>query len=267
MMNLHDYQAQFFDQLTGQTNTEFCRSIQCLNSTNEAEQQIRLAVYQNNYAHSLSEALKDSFPVVLRLIGNDLFTALAIDYVMSTPPNQASLLTYGESFIDFLAGHPQCASLPYLADIARIEWLYVQCFYGPDDKPINMNHLLEVDEELMAQVTFTQHPDCYLLKSDYPVLDIWQANLEDDVQSINLDECEPSQLFMYRDEDLNVITVQLQPLAYEFIQLLFGQYSIESAWQLILRRTNKILEKDELYAMLSYFLQLPAFTNLTVNRG
>lgn len=192
---------------------------------------------------------------------------MAIDYVKSTPPEKASLLTYGKSFIDFLAEHPQCGSLPYLADIARIEWLYIQCFYGPDDEPINMNHLLEVDEDQLAQVTFTQHPNCYLLNSEYPVLEIWQANLEDEVQAIDLDECEPSQLLMYRDEDLNVVPVHLQPLAYEFIQLLFGQYSIESAWQLLLRRTNNTLEEDELYALLSYFLQLPTFTNLTVNRG
>ncbi len=40
----------------------------------------RFAVYRNNVAHSLSDALAQRFPVVARITGGDFFTALARDF-------------------------------------------------------------------------------------------------------------------------------------------------------------------------------------------
>jgi hypothetical protein len=42
---------------------------------------------------------------------------------------------YGAGFADFIANFPPAAGLPYLADMARLECLYVQVYHAADDAP------------------------------------------------------------------------------------------------------------------------------------
>jgi hypothetical protein len=265
-MQLSNYQAELFETLKGVENISLQDQVTILGSDTR-EAQVRLAVYQNNYAHSLTEALKATYPVILRLIGEDLFTALALDYVKQSPPTTASLLEYGEDFINHVVSHPACKELHYLVDVGQIEWCYLQCFHGPDLQSINMHHLLAHDEDDLAQLSFSWHPNCYLLSSDYPSLTIWEANLEEEVEEINLSEAEPSRLLLYRNDELQVVPMQLHPFAYNFCQSLADGQTISMAWQTIQAQLDTPLPEEELYQLLSFLLQLPVFTDITLNRG
>src|SRR4029453_14611961 len=78
----------------------------------------RFGVYRNNVYAGLIDVLAGRFPVVARLVGEEFFRAMARDYVEREPPSSAVLLRYGAGFADFIAGFPQAATVPYLADMA-----------------------------------------------------------------------------------------------------------------------------------------------------
>jgi len=43
----------------------------------------------------------------------------------------AALAEYGDGFADFLAGFAPAQSLPYLADVARLEWAINAAYHAP----------------------------------------------------------------------------------------------------------------------------------------
>ena len=85
----------------------------------------RFNVYRNNVMVSLTEALLDSYPVVAQLVGEEFANAMARVFAGDNLPTSPVLLEYGAGYGDFIAGFEPAQSLPYLADIARLEgaWL------------------------------------------------------------------------------------------------------------------------------------------------
>ena len=86
----------------------------------------RFNVYRNNVIVSLCEALGESFPAVKALLGEEYFRALAQAFVTAHPPVSPVLIWYGAGFADFLDVFPPLKAYPYLGDVARLEWSWLQ---------------------------------------------------------------------------------------------------------------------------------------------
>src|SRR4029450_8564106 len=78
----------------------------------------RLQVYRNNTFSSLTAALKDSFPVVCRLVDERFFGYAAQEYIRIHPPRAPRLAEYGADFAGFLDGFEPVHHLAYLPDVA-----------------------------------------------------------------------------------------------------------------------------------------------------
>ncbi len=66
------------------------------------------------------------------LIGEDMFTQVALDYRCETPPSSPVLADYGADFPSFLARQPWTSELPYLADVAKLDRLWLESFLAAD---------------------------------------------------------------------------------------------------------------------------------------
>lgn len=139
----------------------------------------RLAIYRNNTQLGLIEALRDGYPVVNRLVGNDFFNHLAAGYVRIYPPKSGCLLSLGGQFADFIADFQAVRNLPYLADTARLEWLWHEAFHEADGAELAITKLADVTADLYGALVFVLQPSARLMASDYPVLRIWQWNQTD----------------------------------------------------------------------------------------
>ena len=129
----------------------------------------RFAVYRNNVAHSLREALARRFPVVQQLVGAGFFAAMAGEFIAAHPPRQPVLQEWGGDFAAFLTDFPPVATLPYLADVARIEWARGLAYNAADRDPIDPRTIRE-DSPLAL------HPGLQMLRLGHPAVSIWQAN-------------------------------------------------------------------------------------------
>jgi hypothetical protein len=118
----------------------------------------RFAVYRNNVTVSLVDALASIFPTVQNLVGEDFFRAMARLYVAAHPPTSPLLFTYGEDFPAFLESFPPAAELPFLADVARVERLWLHSYHAEDADPLHPAILLQIPPEDLAGVRFRAHP-------------------------------------------------------------------------------------------------------------
>src|SRR5204862_6204571 len=62
----------------------------------------RFAVYRNNVMLGLGKALKSRFPVVEKILGEELFAAMARVFVLKQPPRSHLLATYGDEYAAYI---------------------------------------------------------------------------------------------------------------------------------------------------------------------
>jgi hypothetical protein len=136
----------------------------------------QLAVYRNNVLASLTAALRETYPVVDRLVGEPFFAFTAREFIAVHPPLRAELSDYGDTFPAFLATFPPCRDLVYLADTARLEWLMNVARYAVDVAPASASCLAATAADDATRLVFQFHPACGYLASAWPVDRIWRAN-------------------------------------------------------------------------------------------
>ncbi len=143
---------------------------------NPAEVERRFAVYRNNVAVSLTEALASRFPVIRRLVGDAFFAPLARLYAETARPSSPVIAEWGDGFAEFLAGFPSLSAYPYLADVARIEFARGRAFHAADAPPVDPAALATANP---ACVTLTLHPSVRILRLAHPAVSIWMHNQPD----------------------------------------------------------------------------------------
>lgn len=83
----------------------------------------RLQLYCNNFIISLTDVLATIYTTVSAMIGDDCFNHLARQHILNHPLPQGDVTIYGAHFSDTIAAQPRLvSSLPYLVDLARLEW-------------------------------------------------------------------------------------------------------------------------------------------------
>ena len=172
MLALRELQAGFRDALLNRSEEGV---LHCVRSNGVAPSR-RLAAYRNNVFHNYCEALRAVYPVVERLVGEDFLSAAAACYIATHPSISGDLHDYGRDFGAFLEGFGPAAALPYLGDVARLEWLWHECFHAAEHPPLSLQALAAVAEESPDALRFRLHPACRFLASPYPVGKIWSVN-------------------------------------------------------------------------------------------
>lgn len=149
-----------------------------LTTWNGSDPEIRFAVYRNNVMVSLIDALADTYPVVQALAGTEFFRAMARVFAQTDPPRSAVMAYYGRGFAAFVATFPPAASVPYLADVARLEMARVMAYHAADVASIRTEVLPTVlaDPEQLMSLRLLLHPSVHVIDSTFAVFSIWAAH-------------------------------------------------------------------------------------------
>jgi hypothetical protein len=133
-----------------------------------------IRVHRNTAMKAGLDALTDNYPVVRALVGEEAFEACAAGFVNGNPPIDPRLCLYGAKFDSFLSGYVPFAELPWLADIARLEWLRIESLFAADAPLLNPSSAtggaVSIDTRLKL------HPAVRVLGSDAPVGSLWLAH-------------------------------------------------------------------------------------------
>lgn len=139
----------------------------------ESSQIKRLAVYRNGFYKSCVDALAANFPMCEKVLGNDDFRKIARLYVDRFPPEQGTLVGYGQQFPEFIdhfinnnefenkdrfefvqAKQSVSNSYTHLADIAHLDYAWLMSLMSGDS---NETLTIEFVTQLIEQdVDFTE---------------------------------------------------------------------------------------------------------------
>lgn len=133
-----------------------------------------MAVYRNTVIHGAVEALRANFPVTERIVGAEMFEAVAVDFAGECPPRRPMLALYGERFADWTEAQPWIADLPYLPDVARVERLHLESLMSADSEPLSASAVRSLCGRPGARLSL--HPAVRFTWLRTPAMTIWLAH-------------------------------------------------------------------------------------------
>jgi hypothetical protein len=139
----------------------------------------RLEIYRNNVMANASLALGAIYPIVHKLVGAEFFKGLAHAYCGAHPSTSGDLNEMGGALADFVQTFPPAKPLPYLPDVARLEWLAHKAHYAADHAPLDAENLASIREIDYLRLAVTLHPAAAVLVSEFPIHRIWEVHQDD----------------------------------------------------------------------------------------
>jgi hypothetical protein len=192
----------------------------------------RIEIYRHNVFTNLRGALKDIYPVVLAVVGESFFVHAADRYVEAHPSRCGDLNRFGGEWAAFLGTYPHALALPYLPDVARLEWAWHEAFHAADARAFDLAGLATLPAEEHAALRFILHPAARLLQSPFPILRVWELNQPafDGEMAVDWDASADS-LLVRRDttDGVTVLIERIPAATFAFLEALEKNATLDAA--------------------------------------
>ncbi|MGA8890184.1 MAG: DNA-binding domain-containing protein [Anaeromyxobacteraceae bacterium] len=176
-MTLAETQALFHEILSAPGSVDPRRIEECFAGTPDLPAIDRLTIYSDMYLWRLVDALRETFPNVVRYLGDEQFAALAEDYVRRNPSEHHDVGRVGRLLAVFLRSYPD-PERPDLADLAELEWARHQVFFAAPAEPAGPEAFAALTPEVFARTSLVLSPALRVLVLDHDAASLWRR-LED----------------------------------------------------------------------------------------
>lgn len=141
----------------------------------------RLAEYSRMFQARLVEALGAHYPKLRQALGDDAFDEMASAYLMDHPSRAPSLRDFGGAVAPWLVEyferhHPGDARVPWLVDLARLEWTRTRVFDASDEPIMELSTLATLSAAQLGGLVLKPVVAHRLLPVAYSVEDLWDAS-------------------------------------------------------------------------------------------
>ena len=133
----------------------------------------RMAIYRANMVAAADKALSSAYPVIRQVVGDEFFHGLAREYQRGAPSTSGDLTDFGATFDAFVAAFEHTQSLPYLPDLARLEWAVHRANGAADAPDWDAAALGAIEPGQQAAIRFEWSPGLAVIESPYPIARIW----------------------------------------------------------------------------------------------
>lgn len=136
----------------------------------------RLALYRGNVRAAWEKGLANAYPVIRALAGEVFFRALARAYGDAHPSRSGNLNEFGAELSEFVATFEHTQVLPYLGDVAALEWTVHRARYAADADGLARERMAAMLPQDLLNARFMLHPALAWHSSSYPIATIWRAH-------------------------------------------------------------------------------------------
>jgi hypothetical protein len=169
----------------------------------------RVAVYVDGYPARLNDALAEQFPAVRHLLGATRFRALVERYRRVASLATPNLNAVGAELPAFLAGDALARELPFLADLATLEWSIVCAFHVAREPDLDAASLGAGPANALTALRLRVQPDVAVHRSAWPLHALWAAR-ETPLDQIDIDLSRGAAVLVRRD-GLDVTCDPIEP--------------------------------------------------------
>lgn len=132
-----------------------------------------MELYRNNFYISCKEYLAKCFHSVELLVGEAFFSQLAKAFIIQQPLTSARIELLGGHFGGFIKACQQTQTIPYLAQIADLDWAFDRAKSVLQIAEFPYQKLQQLPAEHHLKLKFQLVPETLLISASCPVLKIW----------------------------------------------------------------------------------------------
>ena len=144
-------------------------------ATEAAGARDRLAIYVDAYRLRLLDVLRDDFPGLMALSGDEEFERLGRSYIDAHPSTYFNARWYGEGLPDFLRSTLPWSEQPALAEMALLEWGMTLAFDAVDEPIATAGAASGIAPERWGAMVPVVHSAVRLLRLSWNVCEIRKA--------------------------------------------------------------------------------------------
>jgi len=186
-----------------------------------------LDVYRSTVTANYRNAMAATYRVVRELTGQAFFDAAVDAFAVAHPSASGDLNVYGGDLAAFLDNYPHAQQLSYLPDVARLEWAMDEAARAADAAVSAEATVAALStlgpEELICQ-RLALDASCRLLRSEFPILRIFQAHRADGDFAIDFDV--PAEHLLVRRDGASPVVERLAPAEYEWLAALGAGHTL-----------------------------------------
>ncbi len=138
----------------------------------------RLAVYAEGYVVRMREALHEVYEAIHQVLGERTFAELASAYARRYPSHESNLSLVGRHLPEFLTSWPLTQQLPFLPDLAQLEWRVSLAFHATQKPSIDPQRIASVSLDAWERTVLVFQPSVGFVSSAWPILDLWNARAQ-----------------------------------------------------------------------------------------
>jgi hypothetical protein len=138
----------------------------------------RIGIYADMYLWRLTDALREDYPKLAALLGDERFLALAEAYAREHPSDRPDLGQFGRHLPAFLRRLP-ASERADLADLAALEWARSEVFFETPGTPVSRDALAALGPDTFLDARLELVPALRVLTLDHDAAALWR-HLEED---------------------------------------------------------------------------------------
>jgi hypothetical protein len=135
----------------------------------------RWHVYAHGFLARLVEAIENDYPALAKVLGGGSLRSLVARYELHFPPRSHDLGRFGDRLAGFLEGDGLTDDLPFLPDLARLEWALAEAFVAADVPTLSFADLARLAPEAAVELPLALRPGAVLVGSMWPIHEIWSC--------------------------------------------------------------------------------------------
>lgn len=200
------------------------------------------------YFARLHDSLAEDFPKIVQFIGQESFTELAKTYLRAYPPSSFTLRYASQHFASFLSSHPLNLSMPFLSELARLEYSFIESFDAADSELLTSEVLQQTSPELWGSLCFQLVPAAQLKSFHWQVDRLWEQEkfYPEELSSL----LARTELLIWR-KDFEVTYRRIDGLEAELLPLMARGVSFAE----LCEKVSELLPADEAAATLGAYVQ------------
>jgi hypothetical protein len=160
-----------------------------------------LRVHANTISHARLVALEDTFPRTREYLGATEFNRVSRAFIDVGGAQGRSLAVIGAAFPDWLAD-------PVAADLARVEWTWLESYHAADASALTLADLAGLDEAALLDLVVQCHPAMRVVTLSRAIAPLVDPGFARDVRALLIARPDAeARVFAITDADVAVLAM------------------------------------------------------------
>lgn len=178
----------------------------------QEQRSVLFDVYRNAYVLRLVEAMGNSYELLFRYMGDEMFSEMGAAYVAKSPSHVQNMRWYARTLPHFLADTEPYSDYPILTEVAALENALNDAFDAADGDVLTLDALGAIDPSTWHDLVLAPHVSTHRFDFQTNALEIWSALRQDvEVPEAEILDTPPQAIVVWRQEG----TAMVRPLGTE----------------------------------------------------